>query len=81
VDLLQGLSGITVDQAGSVGEQTPLFLRGTHFTHTLVLVDSMWVNATTADRLVLEHSRTRSSASRLCASRAPSCAVPMPSAA
>ncbi|MFC5742302.1 TonB-dependent vitamin B12 receptor [Dyella tabacisoli] len=42
-DLLIGLPGVTVAQAGGLGQQTSMFLRGTNSTHTLVLIDGVRV--------------------------------------
>ncbi|WP_329741886.1 TonB-dependent vitamin B12 receptor [Dyella sp. A6] len=54
VDLLQGLPGITITQAGGLGEQTSLFMRGTNSTHTLVLVDGIRIGSVTAGLPALE---------------------------
>jgi vitamin B12 transporter len=40
-DLLTGLPGVVVANAGGIGQQTSVFLRGTNSTHTLVLVDGV----------------------------------------
>ncbi|MEW5835709.1 MAG: TonB-dependent vitamin B12 receptor [Pseudomonadota bacterium] len=48
VDLLTGLPGVTVAQAGGMGEQTSLFLRGTNSSHTLLLVDGVRVGTVSA---------------------------------
>jgi len=54
VDLLQGLPGVTVSQAGGLGEQTSLFLRGTNSTHTLVLVDGVRIGSVSAGLAAFE---------------------------
>lgn len=48
VDLLTGLPGVTLTQAGGMGEQTSLFLRGTNSSHTLLLVDGVRVGTVSA---------------------------------
>ena len=48
VDLLTGLPGVTLAQAGGMGEQTSLFLRGTNSSHTLLLVDGVRVGTVSA---------------------------------
>jgi len=48
VDLLTGLPGVTITQAGGMGEQTSLFLRGTNSSHTLLLVDGVRVGTVSA---------------------------------
>ncbi|MBU6246172.1 MAG: TonB-dependent vitamin B12 receptor [Xanthomonadaceae bacterium] len=48
VDLLNGLPGVTLAQAGGMGEQTSLFLRGTNSSHTLLLVDGVRVGTVSA---------------------------------
>ncbi|MDE2306988.1 MAG: TonB-dependent receptor [Xanthomonadaceae bacterium] len=53
-DLLAGLPGVTFAQAGGLGEQTSLFLRGTNSTHTLVLIDGMRIGSVTAGLASLE---------------------------
>ncbi|TAM58775.1 MAG: TonB-dependent receptor [Rhodanobacter sp.] len=53
-DLLTGLPGVTFAQAGGLGEQTSLFLRGTNSTHTLVLIDGMRIGSVTAGLASLE---------------------------
>lgn len=54
VDLLRGLPGVTIAQAGGIGGQTSLFLRGTNSTHTLVLVDGIRIGSATAGITALE---------------------------
>lgn len=40
-DLLSGLPGVAFGNAGGIGQQTSLFMRGTNSSHTLVLVDGV----------------------------------------
>jgi vitamin B12 transporter len=40
-DLLTGLPGVAFANAGGIGQQTSMFLRGTNSSHTLVLVDGV----------------------------------------
>lgn len=47
-DLLTGLPGVTFAQAGGLGQQTSLFLRGTNSSHTLVLVDGVRMGSVSA---------------------------------
>ena len=47
-DLFTGLPGVTFAQAGGLGEQTSLFLRGTNSSHTLLLVDGIRVGSVSA---------------------------------
>lgn len=47
-DLLTGLPGVTFAQAGGLGQQTSLFLRGTNSSHTLLLVDGVRVGSVSA---------------------------------
>jgi vitamin B12 transporter len=44
-DLLTGLPGVTLANAGGYGQQTSLFLRGTNSAHTLVLVDGVRIGS------------------------------------
>ena len=44
-DLLVGLPGVSFTQAGGLGEQSSLFLRGTNSTHVLVLIDGVRIGA------------------------------------
>ncbi|WP_049621997.1 TonB-dependent vitamin B12 receptor [Frateuria defendens] len=44
-DLLAGLPGVVFAQAGGLGQQSSLFLRGTNSTHTLLLVDGVRVGS------------------------------------
>ncbi|MEO8778724.1 MAG: TonB-dependent vitamin B12 receptor [Rhodanobacter sp.] len=44
-DLLVGLPGISLAQAGGIGQQTSLFLRGTNSSHTLVLIDGVRIGS------------------------------------
>lgn len=48
IDLLQGLPGVTFAQAGGLGQQSSLFLRGTNSTHTLLLIDGVRVGTVSA---------------------------------
>jgi vitamin B12 transporter len=48
VDLLQGLPGVTFAQAGGLGQQSSLFLRGTNSSHTLLLIDGVRVGTVSA---------------------------------
>lgn len=53
-DLLTGLPGVVVTQAGGLGQQTSLFLRGTNSTHTLVLIDGVRIGSITAGLAAFE---------------------------
>lgn len=53
-DLLTGLPGVSLAQAGGLGSQTSLFLRGTNSTHTLVLIDGVRIGSVTAGLASLE---------------------------
>ncbi len=44
-DLLVGLPGISIAQAGGLGQPTSLFLRGTNSSHTLVLIDGVRIGS------------------------------------
>ena len=44
-DLLVGLPGISLTQAGGIGQQTSLFMRGTNSSHTLVLIDGVRIGS------------------------------------
>ncbi len=44
-DLLVGLPGVSFTQAGGLGQQSSLFLRGTNSTHVLVLIDGVRIGA------------------------------------
>jgi vitamin B12 transporter len=44
-DLLTGLPGVTLANAGGYGQQTSLFLRGTNSAHTLVLIDGVRIGS------------------------------------
>jgi len=46
-DLLRGTAGIELSNNGGPGEQTSLFLRGTNFNQTLVLIDGIKVGSAT----------------------------------
>ncbi len=57
--LLKSLAGVEVYQSGGVGKQSSLFLRGTNFNHTLVLLDGVRISsatsgATAIDQLMLD---------------------------
>ena len=54
IDLLNGLPGVTFAQAGGIGEQSSLFLRGTNSTHTLVLIDGVRIGSITAGLAAFE---------------------------
>ncbi|HWG30343.1 MAG TPA: TonB-dependent receptor [Steroidobacteraceae bacterium] len=47
-DLLADLAGINVGNAGGLGKQSSLFLRGTNSDHTLLLIDGVRVGSATA---------------------------------
>jgi vitamin B12 transporter len=47
-DLLTGLPGVAFAQAGGLGQQSSLFLRGTNSSHTLLLVDGVRVGTVSA---------------------------------
>ncbi|MCW8807948.1 MAG: TonB-dependent vitamin B12 receptor [Rhodanobacter sp.] len=53
-DLLSGLPGVVVTQAGGLGQQTSVFLRGTNSTHTLVLIDGVRIGSITAGLAAFE---------------------------
>jgi vitamin B12 transporter len=42
-DLLTGLPGVVMANAGGIGQQTSMFMRGTNSAHTLVLIDGVRV--------------------------------------
>ncbi|MEO8810416.1 MAG: TonB-dependent receptor, partial [Rhodanobacter sp.] len=44
-DLLIGLPGVSIAQAGGLGQPTSLFLRGTNSSHTLVLIDGVRIGS------------------------------------
>ncbi|WP_164270683.1 TonB-dependent vitamin B12 receptor [Stenotrophomonas sp. B1-1] len=44
-ELLAGRAGINLTNAGGLGKQTSLFLRGTNSSHTVVLVDGVRINS------------------------------------
>ncbi len=44
-ELLTGLPGVSLAQAGGLGQPTSLFLRGTNSSHTLVLVDGVRIGS------------------------------------
>lgn len=44
-DVLSGLPGVSLANAGGLGQQTSLFLRGTNSTHTLVLIDGVRIGS------------------------------------
>ena len=44
-DLLVGLPGVSIAQAGGLGQPTSLFLRGTNSSHTLVLIDGVRIGS------------------------------------
>ncbi|MGH8286990.1 MAG: TonB-dependent receptor, partial [Steroidobacteraceae bacterium] len=46
-DLLTGLAGISVDNAGGLGKATSIFLRGGEGDHTLLLIDGVRVGSAT----------------------------------
>jgi vitamin B12 transporter len=48
IDLLQGLPGVSFTQAGGLGQQSSLFLRGTNSSHTLLLIDGVRVGTVSA---------------------------------
>ncbi len=57
--LLKGLAGVEISQKGGIGKQSSLFLRGTNFNQTLVLLDGVRINsattgATAIDQLMLD---------------------------
>lgn len=53
-DLLVGLPGVSLAQAGGIGQQSSLFLRGTNSTHTLVLIDGVRIGSVTAGLAAFE---------------------------
>lgn len=44
-ELLRGRAGINLTNAGGLGKQSSLFLRGTNSGHTVVLVDGVRINS------------------------------------
>ncbi|WP_343649664.1 TonB-dependent vitamin B12 receptor [Stenotrophomonas sp.] len=44
-ELLAGRAGINLTNAGGLGKQTSLFLRGTNSSHTVVLIDGVRINS------------------------------------
>ncbi len=52
--LLTGLPGVAFAQAGGLGQQTSLFLRGTNSSHTLVLIDGVRVGTVSAGLAAFE---------------------------
>jgi vitamin B12 transporter len=46
-DLLAGLAGINIDNAGGLGQQSSVFIRGTDSDHTLLLIDGVRVGSAT----------------------------------
>lgn len=44
-DLLTGLPGVSFANAGGIGQQTSLFMRGTNSSHTLVLIDGVRIGS------------------------------------
>jgi vitamin B12 transporter len=53
-DLLTGLPGVSLANAGGYGQQTSLFLRGANSTHTLLLVDGVRVASVSAGLAAFE---------------------------
>ncbi|MBV8158301.1 MAG: TonB-dependent vitamin B12 receptor, partial [Dyella sp.] len=53
-DLLVGLPGVSFTQAGGLGQQSSLFLRGTNSTHVLVLIDGVRIGAVGAGQPAFE---------------------------
>ena len=47
-DILTGLPGVNFANAGGIGQQTSMFVRGTNSSHTLVLIDGVRVGSVTA---------------------------------
>jgi len=47
-DLLTGLPGVNFANAGGLGQQTSMFVRGTNSSHTLVLIDGVRVGTVAA---------------------------------
>lgn len=48
LDLLAGQAGISVANAGGMGQLTSLFMRGTNSSHTLVLIDGVRMGSVTS---------------------------------
>jgi vitamin B12 transporter len=46
-DLLAGLAGINIDNAGGLGQQSSVFIRGADSDHTLLLIDGVRVGSAT----------------------------------
>jgi vitamin B12 transporter len=46
-ELLAGLAGINIDNAGGLGQQSSVFIRGTDSDHTLLLIDGVRVGSAT----------------------------------
>ncbi|WP_329955479.1 TonB-dependent receptor domain-containing protein [Dyella choica] len=53
-DLLTGLPGVSIGQAGGVGAQTSLYLRGSNATHVLVLIDGVRIGSVSIGLPALE---------------------------
>jgi vitamin B12 transporter len=57
--LLKSLAGVEIYQAGGIGKQSSIFMRGTNSSHTLILLDGVRINsassgATAIDQLMLD---------------------------
>ncbi len=81
-ELLRGRAGINLANAGGLGKQSSLFLRGTNSGHTVVLVDGVRINsadlglAMYQDLPLAQIERVES-----CAARSRACTAPTPSVA
>lgn len=53
--LLRNQVGVEFFQAGGIGHQSSLFMRGTESDHTLILIDGVRVNSATTGTTALEH--------------------------
>ena len=54
-ELLRGLPGVSVDNAGGFGKATSIFLRGTESDHVVVLVDGIRIGSPTLGIAAWEH--------------------------
>jgi len=81
-EVLRGVPGLTISNNGGAGKATSVFMRGTNADHVLVLVDGIKIGSATLGTATFQDIPVcKSSASRLCAVRAPACMVRKPSAA
>ncbi len=53
-DVLRHIPGVTLSNSGGVGKATSVFIRGTHSSHVLVLVDGIKVGSATTGSVAFE---------------------------